>query len=168
MCNSGWGTFVILIHIFKNLSIYKSRWNMLAILLALVLFWFTGRTEEKQLTILGIDLKGCWRQVDNAIDTVSKNKDEQGHFFHWKSRNIFCAICRVWRIVICYYDLTSTVIIRAFFGTLKRLYTEFSGSSQRWNILGKHIVSFITFDFTTLLDTWWEYWLNAIKTSRLN
>ena len=54
---------------------------MLAILLALVLFWFTGRTEEKQLTILGIDLKDVEGKLIMRLTQLVKIKMNKVIFF---------------------------------------------------------------------------------------
>ena len=51
----------------------------------------------------------------------------------------------------------------SYFGIIQRIYTIFSASTKRWEVLKKHI-EFLT--LKSLLETWWECRVESVKAVR--
>uniref|UniRef100_A0AAQ4PYZ4 TTF-type domain-containing protein n=2 Tax=Gasterosteus aculeatus aculeatus TaxID=481459 RepID=A0AAQ4PYZ4_GASAC len=93
-----------------------------------------------KLEDLGIPFQDCRGQsYDNGANMRGKNKGVQARLFEKNPRALFvpCA-AHTLNLVVCDAAKRSVDAI-SYFGVLQKLYTLFSGSTQRWAILKKHV-----------------------------
>jgi len=119
----------------------------------------------KQLELYNINIGDCRGQAyDNGSNMVGKYQGVQARISNINPRAFFtpCAAHSL-NLVLCDAAQNSPRAI-SFFGTVRRVYTLFSASTNRWSIIQKHCKLFTVKQWS---DTRWESRLNSVKALRL-
>ncbi|KAL4131234.1 hypothetical protein QTP88_008575 [Uroleucon formosanum] len=119
----------------------------------------------KQLELYNINIGDCRGQAyDNGSNMVGKYQGVQTRISNINPRAFFtpCAAHSL-NLVLCDAAQNSPRAI-SFFGSVRRVYTLFSASTNRWSIIQKHCKLFTVKQWS---DTRWESRLNSVKALRL-
>jgi len=117
----------------------------------------------EKLEELGISLADCRGQgYDNGANMRGEKSGVQRRLLNLNSLAFFVPCgCHSWNLVLG--DAASSCAgAQTFFGTLQRLYTIFSCSSERWGILK----SYVTISLKPLSETRWECRSESVKAVR--
>ncbi|XP_060795468.1 zinc finger MYM-type protein 1-like [Neoarius graeffei] len=114
-----------------------------------------NRLEE-----LGIPFQDCRGQsYDNGANMRGKSKGVQARLLEKNPRALFVPCgAHTLNLVLCDAAKGSTDAM-SYFGVLQKLYTLFSGSTQRWAELKKHV----TITLKMWADTWWESKIKSVE-----
>lgn len=119
----------------------------------------------EQLELYNINIGDCRGQAyDNGSNMVGKYQGVQARISNINPRAFFtpCAAHSL-NLVLCDAAQNSPRAI-SFFGTVRRVNTLFSASTNRWSIIQKHCKLFTVKQWS---DTRWESRLNSVKALRL-
>uniref|UniRef100_A0A0D3CXS9 DUF4371 domain-containing protein n=1 Tax=Brassica oleracea var. oleracea TaxID=109376 RepID=A0A0D3CXS9_BRAOL len=119
---------------------------------------------QSALKSLDLDIKNVrGRGYDNGSNMKGKHQGVQKRLLEINSKALFmpCA-CHSLNLVVS--DMAhSCVKAVSFFGIVQRIYTIFSSSTKRWNVLLKHISCFTV---KSLSNTRWESRIKSVKAIR--
>ena len=112
----------------------------------------------------GLAIEDCRGQsYDNAANMSGKKKGVQAHFLEINDRALFNP-CAAHSLNLVLSDAAkSSVQAISFFGILSRLYNLFASSTERWQIMRKHLTLFTV---KPLSQTRWESRIECIKPLR--
>lgn len=112
---------------------------------------------------LGLELINCRGQsYDNGSNMNGIHKGVQALILEKNPEAIFIPCCSHSLNLILCDAASSNRVCLTFFGTLQRLYTIFSSSVKRWDILKE----FVEITLKPLSDTRWEAKLDSVKALR--
>lgn len=119
---------------------------------------------QKLLEDVNLNLMNCRGQgYDNGANMKGKNKGVQARVCELNPRAFFMPCgCHSLNLVIsdCATSCTESI---SFFGIVQRIYTLFSASVSRWNILKDHVSNFTV---KPLCETRWESRIECLKPIR--
>lgn len=118
----------------------------------------------EQLKHYDIDLQNCRGQAyDNGRNMIGQYKGVQSRILNQNPRAFFTS-CAAHNLNLLIKDAAnSSTIALLFFGTVERIYTIFSSSTRRWDILKKHC-NLLT--VKKWAETIWENRLESVKAIR--
>jgi len=118
----------------------------------------------EQLQHYDIDLQNCRGQAyDNGRNMIGQYKGVQSRILNQNPRAFFTP-CAAHNLNLLIKDAAnSSTIALLFFGTVERIYSIFSSSTQRWDILKKHC-NLLT--VKKWAETRWESRLESVKSIR--
>ncbi|KAL4101041.1 hypothetical protein QTP88_021062 [Uroleucon formosanum] len=118
----------------------------------------------EQLQHYDIDLQNCRGQAyDNGRNMIGQYKGVQSRILNQNPRAFFTP-CVAHNLNLLIKDAAnSSTIALLFFGTVERIYSIFSSSTQRWDILKKHC-NLLT--VKKCAETRWESRLESVKSIR--
>jgi hypothetical protein len=119
----------------------------------------------EELKKLGLDIENCRGQgYDNGSNMKGDYKGVKSRILAENPLAFFTPCgCHSWNLLLC--DAASSCIkAKCFFGTLQRLYTLFSASSNRWSILKNK--TNISLTLKPLSETRWECRIESVKALR--
>ncbi|XP_001943532.2 zinc finger MYM-type protein 1-like [Acyrthosiphon pisum] len=120
---------------------------------------------KQELSNLGICLSNCRGQgYDNGANMVGHKQGVQARILNDNPRALFLPCC-AHSLNLLLGDMANCIPrAMTFFGVIQRLYTLFSASTERWEILNKHLKCLT---LKPLSETRWECRLESVKAVKM-
>ncbi|XP_050062995.1 zinc finger MYM-type protein 1-like [Aphis gossypii] len=120
---------------------------------------------KQELSNLGICLSNCRGQgYDNGANMVGHKQGVQARILNENPRALFLPCC-AHSLNLLLGDMANCIPqVMTFFGVIQRLYTLFSASTERWEILKKYLKCLT---LKPLSETRWECRLESVKAVKM-